>query len=84
MCQSVGSRPPAHITWWLDDRRLESAKETVSEAKGPFSMTSYYTITTTTNKGWCRCHQGFEGVKCLVARTQILFSPTLFHITMKT
>lgn len=29
MCQSVGSRPPAHITWWLDDRRLESAKETV-------------------------------------------------------
>jgi len=31
LCQSVGSRPPAHITWWLDDRRLESAKETVRE-----------------------------------------------------
>jgi hypothetical protein len=29
LCQSVGSRPPAHITWWLDDQRLESAKETV-------------------------------------------------------
>ncbi|ODM99480.1 Nephrin [Orchesella cincta] len=30
MCQSIGSRPPAHITWWLDERRLESTKETTA------------------------------------------------------
>lgn len=33
MCQSIGSRPPAHITWWLDERRLESTKETVRVSK---------------------------------------------------
>ncbi|OXA61211.1 Nephrin [Folsomia candida] len=31
MCQSVGSRPPAHIWWFLDDKRVESAKETTSK-----------------------------------------------------
>jgi len=30
MCQSIGARPPAHISWWLDERRLETSKETVS------------------------------------------------------
>lgn len=30
LCQSSGSRPPASITWWKGENRLEKTKETVS------------------------------------------------------
>ncbi|XP_046401780.1 hemicentin-1 isoform X2 [Ischnura elegans] len=30
VCQAVGSRPPAKITWWKDNKRLESFVEKVS------------------------------------------------------
>lgn len=30
LCQSSGSRPPASITWWKGEQRLEKTKETVS------------------------------------------------------
>ena len=30
VCRSSGSRPPAHITWYLDGRRIEGGTESVS------------------------------------------------------
>ncbi|XP_076335558.1 protein turtle-like [Tachypleus tridentatus] len=30
-CQTTGSRPPAHITWWLGTRKMEGAMETVRD-----------------------------------------------------
>ncbi|CAH1399329.1 unnamed protein product [Nezara viridula] len=29
-CTSTGSRPPAQLTWWKGDHRLDKTKETVS------------------------------------------------------
>ena len=29
-CRTSGSRPPAHITWFLDDMRIEGATDSVS------------------------------------------------------
>lgn len=31
LCQSAGGRPPAVITWWQNDIRLEKTTETVSK-----------------------------------------------------
>ena len=30
VCRSSGSRPPAHITWYLDGKRIEGGTESVS------------------------------------------------------
>ena len=30
VCRSSGSRPPAHITWFLDGKRIEGGTESVS------------------------------------------------------
>ena len=30
VCRSYGSRPPAHITWYLDGKRIEGGTESVS------------------------------------------------------
>ena len=30
VCRSSGSRPPAHITWYLDGKRVEGGTESVS------------------------------------------------------
>ncbi|XP_067138004.1 neural cell adhesion molecule 2-like isoform X2 [Centruroides vittatus] len=31
VCESTGSRPPAHLSWWKDGKKLESYKESVSD-----------------------------------------------------
>lgn len=33
VCQTVGSRPPAKITWWLDNKKLEDSTEKVRKRK---------------------------------------------------
>lgn len=30
-CRAYGSRPPAKLTWWMDGRRLDTTRETVSK-----------------------------------------------------
>lgn len=30
-CRAYGSRPPAKLTWWMDGRRLDTTRETVSQ-----------------------------------------------------
>ena len=30
VCRSSGSRPPAHVTWYLDGQRVEGGTESVS------------------------------------------------------
>ena len=30
VCRSSGSRPPAHITWYLDEKRIDGGTESVS------------------------------------------------------
>lgn len=32
-CQTAGARPPALITWWLDNLRLDSSEQKVSPFK---------------------------------------------------
>lgn len=32
-CRAYGSRPPAKLTWWMDGRRLDTTRETVSTDK---------------------------------------------------
>lgn len=31
VCESSGSRPPAHLSWWKDGKKLESYKDSVSD-----------------------------------------------------
>ncbi|XP_034940665.1 neural cell adhesion molecule 2-like [Chelonus insularis] len=31
VCATSGSRPPAHVTWWLDEQRLSNSNETTSD-----------------------------------------------------
>ena len=39
VCRSSGSRPPAHITWYLDEKRIDGGTESVSCI---FSISSSY------------------------------------------
>ena len=36
VCRSSGSRPPAHITWFLDGNRIEGGAESVSKKQKCF------------------------------------------------
>ena len=37
VCRSSGSRPPSHITWYLDGKRTEGGTESVSCVSSIFS-----------------------------------------------
>ncbi|KAG8224624.1 hypothetical protein J437_LFUL005792 [Ladona fulva] len=45
MCQAIGSRPPAKITWWKDNKRLETfvEKACVIYFKEKFTLTYHST-----------------------------------------
>lgn len=40
-CRAYGSRPPAKLTWWMDGRRLDTTRETVSDSV-VFYTSCYY------------------------------------------
>ncbi|XP_072153074.1 nephrin isoform X1 [Bemisia tabaci] len=42
-CQSSGSRPPAKVTWWLDQERLPTTKETTSGDGNTTISTLFFT-----------------------------------------
>jgi hypothetical protein len=55
VCQAVGSRPPAKITWWKDNKRLESFVEKVSPEAKVLYGSEYFVVRSNCSKSPISC-----------------------------
>ncbi|XP_022257793.1 roundabout homolog 2-like [Limulus polyphemus] len=54
-CQTTGSRPSSHITWWLGNRKMESSMETISEGGNRTVSKLVYSPSSEDNESYLSC-----------------------------